>query len=158
MKKNWIAEQDYWNSYKIKVETSIEHYETQLNRITDLLNQLNGNSTYLAQLTMAQTATNNRSIQQSLSASSSNSNVEAYMRNNRDNINNLMNQMISIAQAGNGEYIVPEIPQFADTLEQIVYITAEFPNAINHLEIEEAFNNLNNKAVQYANRKNKGIG
>ena len=35
----------------------------------------------------------------------------------------------------------------------MVTITAEFPNATNHSEIEEAFTNLINKASQYANRK-----
>lgn len=39
------------------------------------------------------------------------------------------------------------------TLEQSVTIHAEFPNATNHSEIEEAFENLVNKASQYANRK-----
>lgn len=40
-----------------------------------------------------------------------------------------------------------------DTLQQEVHITAEFPNATNHSEIEEAFKNLTNLASQYANRK-----
>ena len=40
-----------------------------------------------------------------------------------------------------------------DTLQQEVHITAEFPNATNHSEIEEAFRNLTNLASQYANRK-----
>ena len=40
-----------------------------------------------------------------------------------------------------------------ETLEQVVSITAEFPNATNHNEIEEAFNTLINRASQYANRK-----
>lgn len=40
-----------------------------------------------------------------------------------------------------------------DTLQQEVHITAEFPNATDHSEIEEAFRNLNNLASQYANRK-----
>ena len=40
-----------------------------------------------------------------------------------------------------------------ETLEQTVTIHAEFPNATNHNEIEEAFNNLINTASQYANRK-----
>lgn len=40
-----------------------------------------------------------------------------------------------------------------DTLEQNVTIHAEFPNATNHSEIEEAFGNLVNLASQYANRK-----
>lgn len=39
------------------------------------------------------------------------------------------------------------------TLEQNVHIEASFPNATNHSEIEEAFNNLVNRASQYANRK-----
>ena len=41
----------------------------------------------------------------------------------------------------------------ANTLEQKVEITAEFPNVNDHYEIEEAFNNLINTASQYANRK-----
>ena len=40
-----------------------------------------------------------------------------------------------------------------EILEQNVHITAEFPNATNHSEIEEAFRNLTNLASQYANRK-----
>lgn len=40
-----------------------------------------------------------------------------------------------------------------DTLQQEIHITAEFPNATNHSEIEEAFRNLPNLAAQYANRK-----
>ena len=40
-----------------------------------------------------------------------------------------------------------------DTLQQEVTIHAEFPNATNHNEIEEAFRNLTNLASQYANRK-----
>lgn len=38
-------------------------------------------------------------------------------------------------------------------LDQHVEIHAEFPNAVDHSEIEEAFNNLINTASQYANRK-----
>ena len=40
-----------------------------------------------------------------------------------------------------------------DTLQQEVTIHAEFPNATNRTEIEEAFNNLVNRASQFANRK-----
>ena len=40
-----------------------------------------------------------------------------------------------------------------ETLEQTVTIHAEFPNATNHSEIEEAFNTLVNRASQFANRK-----
>lgn len=42
---------------------------------------------------------------------------------------------------------------FAQTLEQQVSISASFPNATNHSEIEEAFNSLINRAAQYANRR-----
>ena len=41
----------------------------------------------------------------------------------------------------------------SQTIEQDVHITAEFPNAIDHNEIEQAFETLINKASQYANRK-----
>ena len=40
-----------------------------------------------------------------------------------------------------------------DSLEQNVTIRAEFPNVTNHNEIEQAFDNLINRASQYANRK-----
>ena len=40
----------------------------------------------------------------------------------------------------------------AGELEQNVHIEATFPNVQNHLEIEEAFNNLIGKASQFANR------
>jgi hypothetical protein len=39
-------------------------------------------------------------------------------------------------------------------LQQDITIHAEFPNATNHTEIEEAFRNLSTLASQYANRKN----
>ena len=45
------------------------------------------------------------------------------------------------------------VPSFGDTLQQEVTIHAEFPNATNHSEIEEAFNTLINRATQYVNRK-----
>ena len=41
----------------------------------------------------------------------------------------------------------------SDTLEQNVKIEASFPSVTDRNEIEEAFNNLVNKASQYANRK-----
>lgn len=47
----------------------------------------------------------------------------------------------------------PNIATSNEVLEQMVTIHAEFPNATNHSEIEEAFNNLVNRASQYANRK-----
>lgn len=40
------------------------------------------------------------------------------------------------------------------TIEQSVTIHAEFPNATNHSEIEEAFSTLINRAAQFANQKN----
>lgn len=40
-----------------------------------------------------------------------------------------------------------------DTLEQNVHIEANFPNVSDRNEIEEAFNNIINRASQYANRK-----
>ena len=45
------------------------------------------------------------------------------------------------------------IDNSGETLQQEVHITAEFPNATDHNEIEEAFKNLTNLASQYANRK-----
>lgn len=50
-------------------------------------------------------------------------------------------------------YTANNIKSQNDTLQQEVHITAEFPNATNHSEIEEAFRNLTNLASQYANRK-----
>lgn len=46
----------------------------------------------------------------------------------------------------------PSINIPSSSLNQNVTIAAEFPNVSNHLEIEEAFNNLVNRASQYANR------
>jgi hypothetical protein len=45
------------------------------------------------------------------------------------------------------------MPAAAGALEQNVKIEATFPNVQDKYEIEEAFNNLVNKASQYANRK-----
>ena len=44
-------------------------------------------------------------------------------------------------------------PSTTQTIEQEVTIHAEFPNATNRGEIEEAFNSLLNRASQFANRK-----
>lgn len=57
------------------------------------------------------------------------------------------------AQYGLTAYTAASIQTQGDTLQQEVTIHAEFPNATNHSEIEEAFRNLNNLASQYANRK-----
>ena len=57
---------------------------------------------------------------------------------------------------GIGSLTAPTTSGFAQTLEQQVTISAEFPNVTDHYEIEEAFNNLVNKATQYANEKRNG--
>ena len=54
---------------------------------------------------------------------------------------------------GLGDFFSPSVKEHSEIFEQNVNITAEFPNAVNHSEIEEAFNNLANRATQYANRK-----
>ena len=61
----------------------------------------------------------------------------------------------AIAAQGLGAYINAAITPATsgDTLQQEVHITAEFPNATNHNEIEQAFENIVNLASQYANRK-----
>ena len=48
---------------------------------------------------------------------------------------------------------ISNVHSSGQTLEQSVSIHAEFPNATDRYEIEEAFNSLVNKASQYANRK-----
>ena len=45
------------------------------------------------------------------------------------------------------------VSPFTQTLEQEVTIHAEFPNATNRTEIEEAFDNIINLASQYAFRR-----
>ena len=57
------------------------------------------------------------------------------------------------ANAGIGALYSPGINTQNQNLEQTVTITAEFPNATDHNEIEMAFNSLINRASQYANRK-----
>ena len=47
----------------------------------------------------------------------------------------------------------PSISSTGDTIQQEVTIHAEFPNATNHSEIEEAFDTLINRAAQYTSRK-----
>ena len=49
---------------------------------------------------------------------------------------------------------IPQLLSQAQELEQNVHIDASFPNVTDHNEIEMAFDNLINKASQYANRKN----
>lgn len=66
----------------------------------------------------------------------------------------LLDANIQAYSHGFGNLDIP-MPMFDATsaLDQNVTITASFPNATNHSEIEEAFTNLINKASQYANRK-----
>ena len=49
-------------------------------------------------------------------------------------------------------FSIGQLANSNQTLQQEVTIHAEFPNATDHNEIEEAFNNLINKATQYVNR------
>ena len=60
-------------------------------------------------------------------------------------------QIMSQGLLRNISAILPSMNR--DSLEQNVTIHAEFPNATNHSEIEEAFGNLVNLAAQYANNK-----
>ena len=69
------------------------------------------------------------------------------------NILNILDLQTGALEKGLGQLIDPIVKETSQTLEQEIYITAEFPNATNHSEIEEAFNNLANRATQYANRK-----
>ena len=57
------------------------------------------------------------------------------------------------AASGLGSLSVRGIGSGASTLQQDVVIHAEFPNATDRYEIEEAFNTLINRASQYTNRK-----
>ena len=57
------------------------------------------------------------------------------------------------AQIG-GALLMPAATNMgSNVIEQDVHIEAHFPNATDHSEIEEAFNNLINAASQYANRR-----
>ena len=56
---------------------------------------------------------------------------------------------------GLGNIMIPWISDLkSETLDQNIHIDATFPNVTDHNEIEAAFDNLINKASQYANRKN----
>ena len=60
----------------------------------------------------------------------------------------------AVARQGLAGAVAATIKPANDVIEQNVTIHAEFPNATDHNEIEEAFGNLVNLASQYANRKN----
>ena len=64
-------------------------------------------------------------------------------------LDNLTNWMAN----GLGDLFVPNIKGEKGELEQNVKIEASFPNVKDHQEIEMAFDNLVNRASQYANRK-----
>ena len=68
----------------------------------------------------------------------------------------LINSMIELnakqSSMGFGDLAPASFKDTTQSLEQQVSITAEFPNATDHNEIEEAFNNLINQASQYAHR------
>ena len=70
----------------------------------------------------------------------------------------LIRELVSMidAQAANASLFnlmsSPSPNPNTNTLEQKVEITAEFPNVNDRYEIEEAFNNLVNRASQYANK------
>ena len=68
-----------------------------------------------------------------------------------------LTRMISLnaadASTGLGNLFMGGVGQGGGYLDQTVTIHAEFPNATNHSEIEEAFSNLIGLASQYAGRK-----
>ena len=70
-----------------------------------------------------------------------------------DNIGANIDRMAEISAAGFGD-LTSFLVDHTGKLEQQVTITANFPNVVNHTEIEEAFSNLVNMAAQFANRKN----
>lgn len=54
---------------------------------------------------------------------------------------------------GLGNISAASVSNTADTLQQEVHITAEFPNATNSTEIQDAFDNIINRATQYITTK-----
>ena len=89
------------------------------------------------------------------------STTPAYYANSLQELTNLSTERVlalldanTLAYSGGlGQLSNPMINGLSTTIDQNVTITASFPNATNHSEIEEAFTNLINKASQYANRK-----
>ena len=71
----------------------------------------------------------------------------------RELVNRVIEMNARASSFGIGGLSPSSIQDFAQNLEQQVTITAEFPNAVDHNEIEEAFASLINTASQYANRK-----
>ena len=72
----------------------------------------------------------------------------------------MIRELVSMIDAGAAGSMISGLlstPGFTNMLnhdfQQHVEIYAEFPDATDHSEIEQAFNNLLNTASQYANRK-----
>ena len=68
-------------------------------------------------------------------------------------LTHMISMNASVASTGLGTLFMGGVGQGGGYLDQNVTIHAEFPNATNHSEIEEAFGNLINMASQFANRK-----
>ena len=71
----------------------------------------------------------------------------------RDISNQLEKSAIAMQYASSLNTVRASITPSNDTLQQEVTIHAEFPNATDHNEIEEAFRNLTNLASQYVSRR-----
>jgi hypothetical protein len=70
----------------------------------------------------------------------------------RDVIHSMIEMNARQSSLALGNLVPGTIQDMSQMLEQQVAITAEFPNATNKSEIEDAFNSLINTASQYANR------
>ena len=70
----------------------------------------------------------------------------------RDLINRTIEMQALQSSLGFGLLAPAGVKDTEQSLQQQVQITAEFPGATDHSEIEEAFNNLINQASQYAHR------
>lgn len=68
-------------------------------------------------------------------------------------ITQMLSLNASVASGGLGNLMTGNVGSGGGYLDQNVTIHAEFPNATNHSEIEEAFSNLIGLASQYAGRK-----
>ena len=75
-------------------------------------------------------------------------NAVQIVRNITENLSsNLLNKLSAISANIGGN-----LSANADTLEQTVHIDAQFPNVTNSSEIEDALNNLVNRAAQHITR------
>ena len=72
-------------------------------------------------------------------------NAVEILRNITKNLSStLLNKMAELTAGTSMNLLNPN-----DTLEQIVHIDAQFPNVTNSSEIEDALNNLVNRAAQH---------